>query len=79
MKPKPATSSPPRTKTASIHPEQVFADLLANVLLLGPVTDCFTIQPSEIEFVTVGSIEVVTPPSVGYGIRTFSTRPVGLL
>jgi hypothetical protein len=59
VNPKPAMLSPPRTKTASLKSEQVLVDPLADVPLLVPVTDRFTIQPGEIEFITVGSIEVV--------------------
>jgi hypothetical protein len=77
VKPKPAKSSPPRTKTASIKPEQAFVDPLADVPLHGPVTDRFTIQPGEIEFITVGSIEVITHPSAEEDETKPTTRPAG--
>jgi hypothetical protein len=65
VKPKPAQLLPPRTKTAPIEPEQAFVDPLADVPLLGSVIDRFTIQPGEIEFITVGPIELVIHPSDG--------------
>jgi len=48
---------------------------LADVPLLGPVTDRFTIQPGEIEFITVGSIEVITHPSAGEDDTEPTTAP----
>jgi len=75
VKPKPAALAPPRTKTAAIEPEQAFVDPLADVPLLGPVTDRFTIQPGEIEFITIGSIEVVTHPSAGEDETKPTTPP----
>ncbi len=62
VRPKPATASPPRTKTASIEPRQAFADPLADVPLLGPLTDRFTIQPGDITLINGDSIEVVSHP-----------------
>ena len=79
VKPKPAQLLPPRTKTAPIEPEQAFVDPLADVPLLGPVTDRFTIQPGEIEFITVGSIEVVTHPSDGEDETKPTPLPAGRL
>ncbi len=76
-KPKPAKVSPLRTKTASIEPEQAFVDPLADVPLLGPVTDRFTIQPGEITFIKVGSIEVVTHPSSEEDETKPTTPPAG--
>jgi hypothetical protein len=77
VKPEPATSSPPRTKIASTEPEQAFVDPLADVPLLGPITDRFTIQPGEIEFITVGSIEIVIHPSAGEEETKPTTSPAG--
>ena len=77
VSPKPATASPPRTKTAPIEPGQAFADPLADVPLLGPVDDRFTIQPGDITLITVGSIEVVTHPSDGEDRTKPTTPPTG--
>jgi hypothetical protein len=63
VKPKPAKLSAGRTRSTSPKPKQAFVDPLADVPLLGPVTDRFTIQPGDIEFITVGSIEIVIHPS----------------
>ena len=62
VKSTPVKSSLPRTKTASVEPEQAFVDPLADMPLLGSNTDRFTIQPGKIEFITIGSIEVITHP-----------------
>lgn len=75
VKPKPAALSPPRAKTASTEPEQAFVDPLADVPLLGPVTDRFTIQPGEIEFITISSIKVVAHPSAGEDETEPTTPP----
>ncbi len=77
VSPKPATASPPRTKTALIEPEQAFVDPLADVPLLGPVTDRFEIQPGDITLITVGSIEVVIHSSDGEGETKPTTPPGG--
>ena len=79
VKPKPAMASPPRTKTASIEPGQAFADPLADVPLLGPLTDRFEIQPGDITLITVGSIEVVTHPSSEEEETKPTTTPTGQL
>ncbi len=63
VKPKPAKVSAGRIKSTSPRSEQAFVDPLADVPLLDPVTDRFTIQPGEITFIKVGSIEVVIHPS----------------
>ena len=44
-------------------PPETHDDPLADVPLIGPVTDRFTIQPGDIEFIVVGSIEVVIHPA----------------
>lgn len=77
VKPEPAQLLPPRTKTAPIEPEQAFVDPLADVPLLGSVIDRFTIQPGEIEFITVGPIELVIHPSDGEDETEPKTPPAG--
>jgi len=77
VKPKPATSSPPRTKTAWTEPGQAFVDPLADVPLYGPVTDHFEIQPGDITLITVGSIEAVTHPSDGENETKPTPPPAG--
>src|SRR5205807_2213083 len=76
---KPAALSLPRTKIASIKPEQAFVDPLADVPLLGSVTDRFEIQPGDITLITVGSIEVVTHPSSEEDEIEPTTPPAGRL
>jgi len=77
MKPKPAKVSEGRTQSTSPRSEQALADPLADVPLLGPVTDRFTIQPGEITFIKVGSIEVVTHPSSEEDETEPTTPPAG--
>jgi hypothetical protein len=48
----------PPTLTTDPLPAESSDDPLANVPLNGPLMDRFTIQPGEIEFISVGSIEV---------------------
>jgi hypothetical protein len=52
----------PRALTNDPDPAETLDDLLADVPLIGPVTDRFTTQAGEIEFITVGSIEVAIHP-----------------
>lgn len=60
--------SPPQQGTA---PDDAASDPVADVPVLpGAPTDRFTIQPGEIEFITVGSIEVVTHPVATDAPRT---------
>jgi hypothetical protein len=53
----------PRSLTNDPVPAETHDDPLADVPLIGPVTDRFTIQPGDIEFIVVGSIEVVIHPA----------------
>ena len=77
VEPKPVESSLPRTKTAPIEPGHVFVAPLADVPLLGPLTDRFEIQPGDITLITVGSIEIVTHPSAGDDETKPTTPPAG--
>ena len=49
----------PPTLTNDPLSAENFDDPLADVPLIGPLMDRFTIQPGEIDFISIGSIEVV--------------------